>query len=66
MRASHARRILQRGQSFHSTGASGCGAGVGAQVGEQAECEVAMVLHGKSSLSLVGVRFETKRIRFLH
>jgi hypothetical protein len=39
MRASHARRMVQRGQSFHNTAVRGCGTGAGAQVGGETECE---------------------------
>jgi len=35
---SHARRMPQRGQSFHSTGARGSGAGASVRVGGGAEC----------------------------
>jgi hypothetical protein len=36
---SHVRRMLQRGQSFHSTTAGGSDAGVLVRVGEQSEGE---------------------------
>jgi hypothetical protein len=36
---SHFRRMLQRGQSFHSTGARGSDAGALVRVGEQSEGE---------------------------
>ncbi len=33
----HSRRMRQRGQSFHTTGASGSGSGVSSRVGEESE-----------------------------